>query len=160
MLSRISHHLALARAGSNADAPIAAAPAAAQPAARRPVAETTGREGPAIDQAVLRDLLDVMGQALADLVRVYLEDAPRLLSQLRAAAGAGDVEGMIAPAHSLKSSSANLGATRLSEQARMIEHGARLKTLSPPLLPPVERIETEFQRVRLELGTLIDARPD
>jgi HPt (histidine-containing phosphotransfer) domain-containing protein len=101
-----------------------------------------------------------LGQALTDLVHVYLADAPRLIAALRAAAAAGDVEGMVGPAHSLKSSSANLGATRLSEQARLVEHGARLKTLTPPLLPPVERIEAEFARVRRELEALVGGKPD
>jgi signal transduction histidine kinase/CheY-like chemotaxis protein len=160
MLSRISHHLAVARTGMEAVGATEGADAPAKtPAARPAIARASGPTAPAIDQAVLKDLLDVMGQALADLVHVYLEDAPRLLAQLREAAAAGDVDGMVAPSHSLKSSSANLGATRLSEQARMIEHGARLKTLSPPLLPPVERIEAEFARVRRELATLVDARP-
>ena len=36
---------------------------------------------------------------------------------------------MIAPAHSLKSTSANLGAMALSDVAKLIEHGARAGTL-------------------------------
>jgi len=158
MLERVSHHLVAARQGAaTATAGIGdATRSLVRPAAVRP-AEV---HGPAIDQAVLRDLLDVMGQALTDLVRVYIEDAPRLVAQLREAAQSGDVEGLVAPAHSLKSSSANLGAARLSEQARMVEHGARLRTLAPPLLPPVERIEAEFARVRQELSALIDASAD
>jgi CheY-like chemotaxis protein len=162
MLERVSYHLAAARqgaaaatVGSSDAAKPSVRPAAVHPAAVRPA----DGSAPAIDQAVLKDLLDVMGQALMDLVRVYLEDAPRLVAQLREAALAGDVEGLVAPAHSLKSSSANLGAARLSDQARMLEHGARLKTLAPPLLPAVERIEAEFARVRQELLVLIDASP-
>jgi HPt (histidine-containing phosphotransfer) domain-containing protein len=158
MLSRIAHHLeqpAAREAMSGQAAAPVPIPVARQPQAPR-LAELLS---PAVDQAVLKDLLDVMGQALADLVRVYLEDAPRLVAQLRAAAVAGDIEGMIAPAHSLKSSSANLGAVRLSEHARFIEHGARLKTLVPPLLPAVERLDAEYARVRVELATLIDANP-
>jgi signal transduction histidine kinase/CheY-like chemotaxis protein len=162
MLERVSHHLAVARQGAVAPSAASADRAAgpAQPSARPAATRVVEAQGPAVDQAVLKDLLDVMGQALTDLVRVYLEDAPRLLAQLREAALADDVAGLVAPAHSLKSSSANLGAARLSDQARMIEHGARLKTLAPPLLPAVERIEAEFDRVRRELSALIDAGPD
>ena len=161
MLSRIAQHLDQPGAGASPtgqNAPTTAPtplPVARQAQAPR-LAELVA---PAVDQAVLKDLLDVMGQALADLVRVYLEDAPRLVAQLRAAAAAGDMEGMIAPAHSLKSSSANLGAVRLSEHARFIEHGARLRTLVPPLLPAVDRLDAEYARVRVELATLIDANP-
>jgi len=157
MLERVSYHLAAARQG--AAAPTVGSRDAAKPSVRPAAVRPADASAPAIDQAVLKDLLDVMGQALMDLVRVYLEDAPRLVAQLREAALAGDVEGLVAPAHSLKSSSANLGAARLSDQARMLEHGARLKTLAPPLLPAVERIEAEFARVRQELLVLIDASP-
>lgn len=158
MLARIAHHLD----HSQEEAQGAGRATAGQATVVRPPAVPRLAEAfaPAVDQAVLKDLLDVMGQALADLVRIYLEDAPRLVAQLRAAAEAGDVDGMIAPAHSLKSSSANLGAVRLSEHARFIEHGGRLKTLVPPLLPSVERLDAEFSRVRIELSTLIDATPD
>jgi CheY-like chemotaxis protein len=165
MLARISHHLASSRASAEGAAAASGAAPASAPAVTGPGSAGVVRaarpgDGPAIDQVVLKDLLDVMGQALTDLVHVYLEDAPRLIAALRAAAAAGDVEGMVGPAHSLKSSSANLGATRLSEQARLVEHGARLKTLTPPLLPPVERIEAEFARVRRELEALVGGKPD
>ncbi len=162
MLECISHHLAASRQPSSATPIVAAKGSAPSPKpATRPAATRPAEPmGPAVDQAVLKDLLDVMGHALTDLVRVYLEDAPGHLTRLRVAAEANDVEGLIAPAHSLKSSSANLGAGRLSDQARMLEHGARLKTLTPPLLPAVERLEAEFARVRRELSALIDAGPD
>ena len=66
----------------------AARRSSASSASRSSSAQRAARpgDGPAIDQVVLKDLLDVMGQALTDLVHVYLEDAPRLIAALRAAA--------------------------------------------------------------------------
>ncbi len=84
---------------------------------------------PAINEGIVNELIDVMGSEFTSLVRVYLEDTPKNLNLLSAAADRGDVQAMIAPAHSLKSTSANLGAMALSDVAKLIEHGARAGTL-------------------------------
>ena len=104
--------------GASTRATIAAAPTVPAPS---PVAETSA----AIDEAVVRDLLDVMGDDFGGLVQVFLEDAPRLIGSLRSAALRGDIDTFGATAHSLKSSSANLGARRLAELARDAEQATR-----------------------------------
>jgi HPt (histidine-containing phosphotransfer) domain-containing protein len=50
-------------------------------------------------------------------------------------------------AHSLKSSSANLGAARLAEMCRAIEHAARAGRLGGEL-PSADEIEGEFHALR------------
>ena len=68
----------------------------------------------------------------------------------------GNIDGLIAPSHSLKSTSANLGATSLSELAKRVEHGARAGTLNAneaPIL--VAEIKRGFQRVTHELNALL-----
>ncbi|HWS27188.1 MAG TPA: ATP-binding protein [Xanthomonadales bacterium] len=92
-----------------------------------PVKLTT--QAPAINEGIVNELIDVMGSEFTSLVRVYLEDTPKNLHVLISAAERGDVQAMIAPAHSLKSTSANLGAMALSDVAKLIEHGARAGTL-------------------------------
>jgi signal transduction histidine kinase/CheY-like chemotaxis protein/HPt (histidine-containing phosphotransfer) domain-containing protein len=89
--------------------------------------------GPAINRGIFDELLDVMGPEFVQLVKVYLEDTPKNLKVLYESAERGDVEGMIAPAHSLKSTSANLGAMGLSEACRTIEQSARKGGLNQPL---------------------------
>ena len=109
-----------------------------------------------LDTDVIRDLVEVMGGEFTDLVRVYLEDTPKAITTLEQAASNGNVEGLIAPSHSLKSTSANLGATSLSELAKRVEHGARAGTLNAneaPIL--VAEIKRGFQRVTHELNALL-----
>ena len=53
--------------------------------------------------------------------------ANSLLTELEAAAKRGDVEAMIRPVHSLKSSSANVGAVHLSALARDVEQHSRAR---------------------------------
>jgi HPt (histidine-containing phosphotransfer) domain-containing protein len=86
---------------------------------------------------------------------VYLEDTPKSLAQLEQAAQSGDVEGLIAPAHSLKSTSANLGALALSEMAKRIEHGARTRQLAAEPVLLVAEVGSEFRRVTAELKRLL-----
>ncbi len=108
---------------------VAATPAAHVAPTRltEPVKLTTA--APAINEGIVNELIDVMGNEFTSLVRVYLEDTPKNLQILISAAERGDVQAMIAPAHSLKSTSANLGAMALSDVAKLIEHGARAGTL-------------------------------
>ncbi|MDR3388536.1 MAG: ATP-binding protein [Rudaea sp.] len=134
-------------------APVPAA--SAQPPGPRPAAaNTTGTS--VLDVEVVRDLLDVMGDEFTDLVRVYLEDTPKALAALEQAAGRGNSEGLIAPSHSLKSTSANLGAMSLSELAKRLEHGARNGTLAgSDALVVVAEIKRTYQRVTVELNALL-----
>ena len=107
-----------------------------------------------INAQIVNDLMDMMGAEFADLVRVYLEDSPKALSILERAAAANDLDGLIAPAHSLKSTSANLGALMLADMAKRIEHGARSGTIGEPVLL-VAQLTHEFQRVSMHLRQLL-----
>ena len=83
---------------------------------------------PIIDQAVLDELRESVGgdQAfVADLATTYLAEGDGHIQQVEDALARGDIAGMVRPAHTLKSSSAALGATRLSAISKEIEHAAR-----------------------------------
>jgi CheY-like chemotaxis protein/HPt (histidine-containing phosphotransfer) domain-containing protein len=111
---------------------------------------------PAIERAIFDELLDIMGSEFAALVKVYLEDTPKNLRILAQSSQQGDVAGMVAPAHSLKSTSANLGAMALSDIAKKIETMARTSTLSDPISMAKQAI-AEFERAAAELKALIGA---
>lgn len=59
------------------------------------------------------------------LRELYVTDSQQLLVALESATAAGDVEAAAKAAHTLKSSSANLGATRVAELAAKMEAEAR-----------------------------------
>jgi signal transduction histidine kinase/CheY-like chemotaxis protein/HPt (histidine-containing phosphotransfer) domain-containing protein len=137
----------------------AAPPAAAAPVAMAAAPAATAEPAPAssagaLDTSVIGDLVDVMGDEFPDLVRVYLEDTPKNVALLEQAARERSMEGIIAPSHSLKSTSANLGALRLSELAKRLEHGARTGELTEPLLL-VGELKREFQQVASALTELL-----
>ncbi|MCC6594194.1 MAG: response regulator [Xanthomonadales bacterium] len=109
---------------------------------------------PAINEGIVNELIDVMGSEFTSLVKVYLEDTPKNLQILVGAAERGDVQAMIAPAHSLKSTSANLGAMALSDLAKLVEHGARSGTLRDAM-GMARQAGAEFRRAADELQKLL-----
>jgi len=83
---------------------------------------------PILDTTVIDELrASVAGDAsfLRDLFGTYLAEGPEHLEAMAAAAASGDAEAIIRPAHTLKSSSASLGAMRLAQLAREIEFAGR-----------------------------------
>lgn len=102
---------------------------------------------PVIDSEVLEDLRELLGDEVDRLIDVFLEDTPRLLATLENAVDGPDYAALREAAHSLKSSSANLGAMSLSAAARRIEAGARERELARPAVA-VALVTNEFARVR------------
>jgi HPt (histidine-containing phosphotransfer) domain-containing protein len=85
-------------------------------------------EHPLLDEATLRELAASVGGDMAfvtELVEAYLVDAPQQIEQIRRAADTGDAASMVRPAHTLKSSSATVGALRLASRARRLELATR-----------------------------------
>ena len=98
------------------------------------LSETTGR--------------DIIGKA----VGIYLEKTPEAIIELREAASRNDLESLRDIAHSLKSSSANLGAMGFASLCHQLEDLAREQCLEPALaqLPGIEalvpRVLSELRR--------------
>ena len=74
-----------------------------------------------IDAATMANLLEITGgdQGFVDeLVDTYVAEGDRIVGELVAAADAGVVADLVRPAHSLKSSSLNVGALELGDLCR------------------------------------------
>ena len=85
-------------------------------------------ELPLVDLDVVAELRDATGgdmDFVRELVDTFVEEAGGHLAALEAAIAADDVAGLVRPAHTLKSSSASVGAMRLSELGREIEEASR-----------------------------------
>ena len=108
-----------------------------------------------LDRAALEAIRALQNDAAPDLllqvVRLYFDSAPVLLERLRTALIAGDHEAIGIAAHSLKSSSANLGATVLADMCKELESAARRGALSSAL-PDADAIEREYNAVRQALA--------
>jgi HPt (histidine-containing phosphotransfer) domain-containing protein len=88
-----------------------------------------GRETSIIDLAAIEMLRELGGddgsELLAELVGVFLADAPERMADAARAVASGDFDLLERAAHTLKSSAAQLGAVALSARARDLEIAAR-----------------------------------
>ena len=80
------------------------------------------------------DVLSVLGEnvgadLLPQIIDAFLSECTARVSAIAAASESGDCALVAKEAHPLKSSSANIGALRLAELARALEHAAREQDL-------------------------------
>jgi CheY-like chemotaxis protein len=112
-----------------------------------------------LDGKVLQDLELALGeggaQDVADLIVVFLRNTTSVLEAMEVAAARRDGESLLHAAHSLKSTSASLGAWRLSLACRDLETRLRtgLSTDDRQLLAFVARIQNEFAQIQPSLAS-------
>jgi HPt (histidine-containing phosphotransfer) domain-containing protein len=83
---------------------------------------------PLLDQEVLAELRASTGdddEFVRELIDAYVAEADGHIDGLAQAIAAGDVAAAVRPAHTLKSSSASVGAMRLAATCRLIEEAGR-----------------------------------
>lgn len=77
---------------------------------------------PVIDTTTFENLKQMSGaDFINELIDTFLDDAPKLASQIRAALAAQDADAFRRAAHSLKSNAATFGAMDLAEIAKGLE---------------------------------------
>ena len=100
------------------------APQSDPPPARTddPAAET---EPPPFDEAVMVRRLMGDRTLVAEVIRVFLDHIPRRIGELEGCLSAGDAESALRQAHTIKGSSANVGAEALRAVAEAMEKAVR-----------------------------------
>jgi len=112
----------------------------------------------ALDQIALdniRALDDEDSFVLDEVIGMYLEEAPRHLSCLRAAVEIKDAAEMGRIAHAFKSASQNVGAKQLGDLCRQLEQQGKTGELAGAA-ELVRSIESQFQTIRLLLLAEVD----
>jgi HPt (histidine-containing phosphotransfer) domain-containing protein len=108
-----------------------------------------------IDHAAIEPLRVDTPDLWKRLVIIYLESTPDELTTLKQAIAAKDGNAVYLAAHSLKSSSANMGALRLAHLCQLIETVAGDQNLES-LSNMFAEISSEYQFVSTELAQDID----
>ena len=83
---------------------------------------------PVLDEAILAELsASVQGDRafVVELINAYLADGGAQVDDIEAAIAADDAAALVRPAHTLKSSSATVGAQRLAAASRELEMAGR-----------------------------------
>jgi signal transduction histidine kinase/CheY-like chemotaxis protein len=148
----LSRWIKLPRAGLPAEAPVAGATAPAAPAAA--VDSAPGQ----INRQALENIraLSATGDALLERVlHAFIDDTPAHFKALQQAIATGHTVNMRKAAHSLKSSSANVGAETLAQLCKDMEQLGRndITEGTAGLLAAMER---EFQAVRHALSAIME----
>jgi histidine phosphotransfer protein HptB len=112
---------------------------------------------PPIDPEAIAGLRDLNagdgGDFLREIASIYIEDTPKRIQEMRASLAAGDVPTFTRAAHTVKGSSANLGAQCVRNVAERLEKMARTTGLEG-VGPLVDECEAQFRLAADELRRL------
>jgi PAS domain S-box-containing protein len=136
------------------------------PAAQAESSEVEARDpangADVLDRQVLDQLSTLLTngkpELLARAINLYLVESPKLIQKMKQAAGANDAPEIVRSAHSLKSSSANVGAKMLSRYCGDIEASAR-RADTEEASKIFAKIETEHGRVQSALSAEFEQLP-
>jgi HPt (histidine-containing phosphotransfer) domain-containing protein len=85
-----------------------------------------------LDMRVIESLKELGGEEdpglVLELVGMFLQDAPLRMREIETSLASGDIGTLERAAHTLKSSSANIGAARFSASCKAMEELARRKS--------------------------------
>jgi HPt (histidine-containing phosphotransfer) domain-containing protein len=123
------------------------------------VVGTDAEEHDVVDQSVLVQLQEALGGedaqvVIADLLAIYAKDAPAIIASMRQAIEQDNREEWIRAAHTLKSSSAQMGALYLSSLCKEVEWIGRSGS-GEHVVEYLVQIEKEYERVSETLGMMI-----
>jgi len=99
---------------------------------------------------------DDSDEFLREIVAIYLEDTPLRLAELDQCLAAGDTPKFTRAAHSIKGSSANLGAMAVRAVAEKHEHQSAKQGLDQ-VAELIAALKGEFARAQAELTKLLPA---
>ncbi|HLF26003.1 MAG TPA: response regulator [Anaerolineae bacterium] len=109
----------------------------------------------ALDLELLEQLRATVGEGapevIQELIMIFLEDATRLVGELQSAVSRGDAPGLYRAAHTLKSTSAQLGAMTLSAWCAELETLGREDRLAGTQ-ERVAQVAAEYERVQQALA--------
>jgi len=105
-----------------------------------------------IDRAVFSELQATAGaDFVVELLTTFLEEAPQMIAELRAAQAGGAAERFRRAAHSLKTNANTFGATALGAAARDLEHGGL-----PADARGVDALQAQYDAAVSALKALVD----
>lgn len=109
-----------------------------------------------LDRELIAELRDIMGPEFPVLVQAYLRDAEARMQELRAALGPSrDAESARRAAHTLKGSSSNLGAARVTRLCARLEELAHRR--SPVQGAMLDELEVALEEAADALSALLRA---
>ncbi len=116
----------------------------------------------AIDKEALQQLKELSDTVpgdnlLKNLIDLFNVETPKRIQEIKRAFEAKDFPNLTLAAHSLKSGSAYLGAMKLSEISKTIEHSSTNNEIPPEMDKLIEGLEKEYTEASQYLNTQVAA---
>jgi signal transduction histidine kinase/PleD family two-component response regulator/HPt (histidine-containing phosphotransfer) domain-containing protein len=127
---------------------LAASPAADHATSAMDEGDLPPAAASALDLAIFAQLSELMGGELADIVDTYLRDTAAQIAAMSAALAQADFEGLRRCAHSLKSSSASVGAVAVQSASRALEAHGRISGGLGEAEGMIATVRSAFELVR------------
>ena len=106
-----------------------------------------------VDKNIITSLKEIMGDAFSMLINTFIDDTGKLIQSLAELQQQNDLEVFTRNAHSIKSSSANVGALQLSAIAADLEAMGKSGDISDSK-DQIEALINEFNATCIELNGL------
>jgi two-component system, sensor histidine kinase and response regulator len=117
------------------------------------VPEQVHEAGPALDAGFINSMRASRPQFFDRLLDLFTSYAPGAMQQLISGREDCNAEAVMRAAHSLKSSSANIGAHQLSDICGRTQQAARHGWADKTLVPLLDQLESEYVRVMQEIDS-------
>lgn len=114
-----------------------------------------------VDERILAEVMASTGDDIGfvrELIQTYLADTPAQFEAMTVAVEADDAASLVRPAHTLKSSSATVGAMRLSSVARELEMAGRSGSLDAAARAGLDAARAEWQAAADALEAYLQRR--
>lgn len=115
---------------------------------------------PIIDQEAISNLKELNpgdgGEFLKEIISIYIEDTPKRIAELKASLASADVPGFTRAAHTIKGSSANVGASAMRALCERLEFTSKREGLGS-VGAQVANVEAEFAKAAAELKRISGA---
>ena len=116
-----------------------------------------------LNESILDELRASVGDDrgfVVDLIQAYLSDGEKHVADVETAVAANDAAALVRPAHTLKSSSATVGAEILAAEARELELAGRSGTLSDAATERAAELRAAWNEAGAALRAWIGAGDD
>src|SRR5450631_3896643 len=121
-------------------------------------ASETDTTEPSLDEAVLVQLSELMTDGLADIIDTYMRDTSAQMAAMDTALEQGDLALLGRSAHSLKSSSAAVGAVVVRSTSQALETYARAGSRIEEAAQLVASVRAAFEAVKPQIEAFISAK--
>ena len=108
----------------------------------------------ALNQQTLAELKDLMGENYLSVFQAFVKSARKCIEDIELAIEKNDIHVIERSSHTLKGSSANIGAIHLSELSADVVDMAR-NSVSEGYLESLGKVKDEYNKVEAEIDVLL-----